>query len=93
MFSSAERRAAAEQKGSSVAESQSALRGDWRLRRSGEPNSWKLRATMSLARLLAKQRRRDEACAKLAEIYGWFPEGFDTPDLKEAKTLLGELSD
>ena len=47
-----------------------------------------LRATTSLARLLAKQGRRDEARAMLAEIYGWFTEGFDTTDLKEAKALL-----
>ena len=51
-----------------------------------------LRATTSLARLLAKQGRRDEARAMLAEIYGWFTEGFDTADLKDAKTLLVELS-
>ena len=46
---------------------------------------------MSLARFLAKQERRDEACAKLARIYGWFTEGFDTADLKDAKALLGQL--
>jgi hypothetical protein len=40
------------------------------------------RATTSLARLLAKQGNRDEAHAMLAEIYGWFTEGFDTADLK-----------
>ena len=47
---------------------------------------------MSLARLLAKQGRRDEARAMLAEIYGWFTEGFDTADLKDAKALLDELN-
>ena len=47
---------------------------------------------MSLARLLASQPRRDEARAMLAEIYGWFTEGFDTPDLKDAKALLDELA-
>jgi predicted ATPase len=46
----------------------------------------------SLARLLAKQSRRDEARARLAQIYGWFTEGFDTADLKDAKALLDELS-
>jgi predicted ATPase len=51
-----------------------------------------LRATMSLARLLQKQGRRDEARAMLSEIYGWFTEGFDTPDLKDAKALLDKLS-
>jgi len=54
--------------------------------------SWELRATISLARLLAKQDRRDEARTMLADIYGWFTEGFDTADLKDAKTLLDELS-
>ena len=47
---------------------------------------------MSLARLLASQGRRDEARAMLAEIYGWFTEGFDTADMKDAKALLDELS-
>jgi hypothetical protein len=42
--------------------------------------------------LLAKQGRRDEARATLAEIYNWFTEGFDTADLKDAKVLLDELS-
>jgi class 3 adenylate cyclase/predicted ATPase len=54
--------------------------------------SWELRATTSLARLLASQGRRDEARAQLAEIYDWFTEGFDTADLKDAKALLDELS-
>src|SRR3984893_16012117 len=53
--------------------------------------SWELRTTMSLARLLAKQRRGDEARAVLAEIYNWFTEGFDTADLIDAKALLNEL--
>ena len=51
-----------------------------------------LRATISLARLLAKQGQRDEARTMLAEIYNWFTEGFDTPDLKDAKALLDELA-
>jgi len=51
-----------------------------------------LRVTTSLARLLAKQGRRDEARTMLAEIYGWFTEGFDTADLKDAKALLDELA-
>jgi predicted ATPase len=46
---------------------------------------------MSLARLLAKEGRLDEAHAMLAAIYNWFTEGFDTRDLKEAKALLDEL--
>jgi predicted ATPase len=51
-----------------------------------------LRATTSLARLLAQQGRRNEARTMLAEIYNWFTEGFDTPDLKDAKALLEELA-
>ena len=53
--------------------------------------SWELRATTSLARLLAKQRKRNKERAMLAEIYNQFTEGFDTADLKDAKALLEEL--
>jgi predicted ATPase len=49
-------------------------------------------ATASLARLLNKRSRRDEARTMLAEIYNWFTEGFDTADLKDAKVLLDELA-
>ena len=52
---------------------------------------WELRAAMSLARLRRDQGRPAEARDLLAPIYGWFTEGFDTPDLKEAKALLDEL--
>jgi class 3 adenylate cyclase len=54
--------------------------------------SAELRATTSLVRVLAKQGRREEARTMLAEIYGWFTEGSDTADLKEAKALLDELN-
>jgi predicted ATPase/DNA-binding winged helix-turn-helix (wHTH) protein len=54
--------------------------------------SWELRTTMSLARLFAKQGRRHEARTTLAKIYNWFTEGFDTADLKDAKTLLEKLA-
>jgi predicted ATPase len=57
-----------------------------------EVTSWQLRAVTSLSRLLQKQARNDEARRMLAEIYGWFSEGFDTADLKDAKVLLEELS-
>jgi predicted ATPase len=53
---------------------------------------WELRAVTSLARLLVEQGKREEARALLAEIYGGFTEGFDTPDLTDAKALLEELS-
>jgi class 3 adenylate cyclase/predicted ATPase len=52
---------------------------------------WELRAAASLARLRRDQGRRAEARDLLAPVYGWFTEGFDTPDLKEAKGLLDEL--
>ena len=53
--------------------------------------SFELRAAASLARLLARQGRRGEALGLLAPIYAWFTEGFDTADLKNAKTLLARL--
>jgi predicted ATPase len=53
---------------------------------------WELRATVGLARLLRDTGRRDEARTMLAEIYGWFTEGCDTADLKDAKALLDELN-
>ena len=51
-----------------------------------------MRAAASLARLRRDQGRRREARDLLAPVYGWFTEGFDTPDLREAKALLDELS-
>jgi class 3 adenylate cyclase/tetratricopeptide (TPR) repeat protein len=54
---------------------------------------FELRATTSLARLFKRQGKREEERAMLEEIYGWFTEGFDTADLKDAKALLDELSD
>jgi DNA-binding SARP family transcriptional activator/tetratricopeptide (TPR) repeat protein len=56
-----------------------------------EAKSWELRATTSLARLLRAEGRTAEGREMLASIYGWFTEGFDTPDLREAKALLEEL--
>ena len=57
-----------------------------------EAKLWELRAATSLARLRHAQGRRAEARDLLAPVYGWFTEGFDTPDLKEAKALLDELA-
>ena len=57
-----------------------------------QAKSWELRAAMNLARLWRDQGKRDEARDLLAPVYGWFTEGFDTPDLREAKALLDELS-
>ena len=56
-----------------------------------QAKSWELRAAMSMARLWRDQGKRDEARDLLAPVYGWFTEGFDTLDLKEAKALLDEL--
>jgi predicted ATPase len=60
--------------------------------RKQKAKSWELRAAMSVARLWRDRGRRDEARELLAPVYGWFTEGFDTIDLKEAKALLGELA-
>jgi predicted ATPase len=57
-----------------------------------EAKSLELRAVMSLSRLWQQQGKKAEARQMLAEIYGWFTEGFDTADLKEAKALLEELA-
>jgi hypothetical protein len=60
--------------------------------RAQQAKSWELRAAMSMARLWRDQGKRDEARELLAPVYGWFTEGFDTLDLKEAKALLDELA-
>ena len=60
--------------------------------RAQEARSWELRATTSLARLWQRQGKCQEARAALAAIYGWFTEGFDTPDLQEARALLEQSS-
>jgi predicted ATPase len=59
--------------------------------RQQQAKSWELRAAMSLSQLWQSQGKKAEARKLLAEIYGWFTEGFDTKDLQEAKALLEEL--
>ena len=59
--------------------------------RAQKAKSWELRAATSLARLWRDHGKRQQACDLLAPVYGWFTEGFDTADLKEAKALLDEL--
>ena len=57
-----------------------------------QAKSWELRAAISLARLWRDQGKPQQARELLAPVYGWFTEGFDTRDLKEAKALLEELA-
>jgi predicted ATPase len=59
--------------------------------REQQAKSWELRAAMSLARLWRDQGKARQARELSAPVYGWFTEGFDTRDLKEAKALLEEL--
>jgi len=80
------------QNDSNAGEAESCFERAIEVARKQSAKSWELRATTSLARLLVKQARRDEARTMLAEIYNWFTEGFDTADLKDAKALLDELS-
>jgi predicted ATPase len=60
--------------------------------RSQQAKSWELRAATGLAQLWQKQGKVDEAREMLAGVYGWFTEGFDTPDLREARGLLRSLA-
>ena len=60
--------------------------------RAQQAKSWELRAATSLARLWRDLGKRDEARDLLGPVYGWFAEGFDTRDLKEAKALLDALA-
>jgi predicted ATPase len=73
------------QDNSNVVEAQSCFERAVEIARKQSAKSLELRATMSLARLLATQGRREEARAMLADIYNWFTEGFDTADLIDAK--------
>jgi len=79
------------QNDSNAADAQDCFERAIEIARKWSAKSWELRATMSLARLLGKQGRPDEARAMLADIYNWFTEGFDTADLKDARILLDEL--
>jgi predicted ATPase len=72
-------------------EAEASLRRAVVIARRQQAKSPELRATMSLARLLDKQGKRDEARAMLAAVYDWFTEGFNTADLKEAKILLEQF--
>jgi len=80
------------QTGMAQAEAETWLQQALDVARRQEAKSLELRAAMSLARLWQQQGKRDAARELLAEVYGWFIEGFDTADLQEAKGLLEELS-
>ena len=74
-----------------VVEAERSLRTAIEVARQQGARLFELRATVSLARLMADQDRHDEARVMLTDIYSWFTEGFDIPDLIEAKALLGQL--
>jgi len=75
-----------------VAEATECFRRAIEIARGQAARSWELRAASSLARLLGAAGQRDEARRTLAGVYDWFTEGFDTPDLGEAKALLDDLA-
>jgi predicted ATPase len=60
--------------------------------RQQQAKSWELRAAMSMARLWREQGKRQQARDLLAPVYGWFTEGLDTLDLKQARMVLEELA-
>jgi tetratricopeptide (TPR) repeat protein len=76
-----------------VSEAETAIEKAIDVARRQNAKSWELRGAMSLARLRRQQGRQQEAAALLAPILGWFTEGFDTADLREAKTLLDKLTE
>jgi len=76
-----------------VGEAETAIEQGIAVARRQNAKSWELRGAMSLARLRQQQGRPQEAAALLAPILGWFTEGFDTADLKEAKALLDKLTE
>jgi len=80
------------QKGQKVGEAEECFQKALDIARRQQAKSLELRGSMSLGRLWQQQRKQEEAHHLLAEIYYWFTEGFDTADLKEAKTLLEELA-
>jgi len=79
------------QQGQKVGEAEECFRQALDIARRQQAKSLELRAAMSLSRLWQQQGKQEEAHRLLTEIYGWFTEGFDTADLKEAKFLLEEL--
>jgi len=82
-----------QQSSDNQAEAEASFHYAIRIAQSQQAKSWELRAATSLARLWQQQGKRQEAYDLLAPVYGWFTEGFDTADLKDAKALLYELED
>ena len=78
---------------SQIGEAEASFQKALNIARRQEAKSLELRATTSLARLWQQQGKMIEARALLAPVYDWFTEGFDTQDLKDAKTLLEELGE
>ena len=76
-----------------MSEAETAIEKGISVARRQNAKSWELRGAMSFARLRRQQGRPQEAVALLAPILGWFTEGFDTADLKEAKALLDKLTE
>ena len=76
-----------------VVEAETCFQQALTIARRQQARSWELRAAMSLSRLWQHQGREAAAYAVLAEVYGWFTEGFDTADLQEARALLAVLED
>jgi predicted ATPase len=76
-----------------VSEAEPAMQRAIDISRRQNAKSWELRGAVSLARLRQQQGRQQEAVALLAPILAWFSEGFDTADLRDAKTLLNKLTE
>jgi len=72
-------------------EAEDLYRNSLSVARDQQAKLWELRSATALARLWRDQNRRDEGRDLLAPVYGWFTEGFETSDLKEAKVLLDDL--
>jgi predicted ATPase len=76
-----------------TAEPENCFRAALEVAREQDAKWWELRSSVSLARLLRDTKRRGEARTMLGEIYNWFTEGVELPDLIDAKGLLDELAD
>ena len=81
-----------QQSSDNQAEAESCFHHALDIARTQQAKSWELRSATSLARLWQQQGKRQEAHDLLAPVYGWFTEGFDTADLKDAKALLETLT-